>query len=190
MKTRRYSTKKQLIEEYNLDVRDGVVWHRSDNGQWHQLKEVDIFTPHPYGVGKLYKGYSFWHNKKSYVCPVSIFNYIWYKGDIPDGMEVDHINNNTLDNSLDNLQLLSHRDNIDKRMNGGSNQFSAVDKLLKSIPQELNDLDTFNPNQLKVCKLEADMARLEYLTLKLRNQKRKVMFLKLKEHYNKVMESL
>jgi hypothetical protein len=105
-------------------------------------------------------------------------------------MEVDHINNNTLDNSLDNLQLLSHRDNIDKRMNGGSNQFSAVDELLKSIPQELNDLDTFNPNQLKVCKLEADMARLEYLTLKLRNQKRKVMFLKLKEHYNKVMESL
>lgn len=190
MKTRRYSTKKQLIEEYNLDVRDGVVWHRSDNGQWHQLKEVDIFTPHPYGVGKLYKGYSFWHNKKSYLCPVSIFNYIWYKSDIPDGMEVDHINNNTLDNSLDNLQLLSHRDNINKRMDGGNNQYSAVDALLKSIPEDLNKLDKFSPEQLAIVKLEADMARLEYLVIKLKNKKRRVDFIKLKSVYTNIMENL
>jgi hypothetical protein len=105
-------------------------------------------------------------------------------------MEVDHIDNNTLNNDISNLQLLSHRDNINKRMESGNNQYSAVDNLLKSIPEDLDKLDKFNPNQLAIAKLEADMARLEYLTLKLRNQKRKVMFLKLKEHYNKVMESL
>lgn len=42
---------------------------------------------------------------------------IWeaFHGKIPKGMEVDHINNNSADNALSNLQLLSHKDNLKKR---------------------------------------------------------------------------
>lgn len=42
---------------------------------------------------------------------------VWesFNGNIPKGMDVDHINNNPADNSLSNLQILSHKDNLKKR---------------------------------------------------------------------------
>ena len=45
---------------------------------------------------------------------------IWkeHYGEIPDGMEVDHINNNKKDNRIENLQLLSVKQNR-QRKNGG-----------------------------------------------------------------------
>lgn len=38
----------------------------------------------------------------------------WYMGCVPDGMVVDHINNDSLDNRLENLQLLSPKQNLNK----------------------------------------------------------------------------
>ncbi len=45
---------------------------------------------------------------------------VWeeHNGDIPDGMEVDHINNNKTDNRIENLQLLSVKQNR-QRYKGG-----------------------------------------------------------------------
>ena len=45
---------------------------------------------------------------------------IWeaFKGPIPDGMEVDHKNNDNLDNRLSNLQLLTKSENTKKKDNG------------------------------------------------------------------------
>lgn len=53
------------------------------------------------------------------------FLYAWYKGEVPAGYDVDHIDNDTLNNDLDNLQLLSHEENIKKR-GGGKNQWTAA----------------------------------------------------------------
>ena len=41
---------------------------------------------------------------------------IWniYKGDVPEGFTIDHIDNDKLNNKIDNLQLLSSRDNVIK----------------------------------------------------------------------------
>lgn len=41
---------------------------------------------------------------------------IWeaFNGEIPEGYEVDHKDNNRLNNALDNLQLLTHADNVEK----------------------------------------------------------------------------
>ncbi|MGL4584042.1 MAG: HNH endonuclease signature motif containing protein [Flavobacterium sp.] len=41
---------------------------------------------------------------------------VWetFNGKIPEGYEIDHINNNRLDCRLDNLQLLTHADNVEK----------------------------------------------------------------------------
>lgn len=42
---------------------------------------------------------------------------VWecFNGEIPDKMDIDHIDNNPKNNSLDNLQLLNHADNLKKR---------------------------------------------------------------------------
>lgn len=53
------------------------------------------------------------------------FLYAWYKGEVPAGYDVDHIDDNTLNNDLSNLQLLTHAENIKKR-GGGKNQYTAA----------------------------------------------------------------
>ena len=46
-----------------------------------------------------------------------IHRVVWesFNGPIPEGMDVDHIDGNPHNNSLNNLQILSHRDNLKKR---------------------------------------------------------------------------
>ena len=63
------------------------------------------------------KGYKFFNlyvdnNSKTYL--VSRFVYECFKGNIPDDKEVDHIDNNKENNSIKNLQLLTHKENIRK----------------------------------------------------------------------------
>ena len=63
------------------------------------------------------KGYKFFNLyadnvPKTYL--VSRFVYECFKGNIPDDKEVDHIDNNKENNSIKNLQLLTHKENIRK----------------------------------------------------------------------------
>ena len=46
----------------------------------------------------------------------------WYHGECPSGMDVDHINGDSLDDRLDNLQLLTRKENLAKR-SGYRNQY-------------------------------------------------------------------
>ena len=39
----------------------------------------------------------------------------WYKGEVPGDMDVDHIDGNPLNNHIDNLQIISRRENLAKR---------------------------------------------------------------------------
>ena len=52
------------------------------------------------------------NTRKSY--SVSRFVYESFKGNIPDDKEVDHIDNNKENNSIKNLQLLTHKENTRK----------------------------------------------------------------------------
>lgn len=46
--------------------------------------------------------------------PVQRIVWAWFNGKVPAGMVVDHINNNKLDNNLNNLQLLTPQENLNK----------------------------------------------------------------------------
>jgi len=52
-------------------------------------------------------------NRKLYY----LHNLIWiyFNGEIPENLEVDHIDNNRKNNTIENLQLLTHSDNLRKR---------------------------------------------------------------------------
>jgi len=41
--------------------------------------------------------------------------YIYHNGEIPDGFEIDHINNLRYDNRIENLRLLTHSQNCKNR---------------------------------------------------------------------------
>lgn len=47
---------------------------------------------------------------------VSRLVYAWFKGEAPTDMDVDHIDGNTFNNSISNLQLLTRKENLAKRL--------------------------------------------------------------------------
>ena len=48
---------------------------------------------------------------------VHIINYAWNVADKPQGLVVDHIDNNPINNHISNLQLLTPRENVNKELN-------------------------------------------------------------------------
>lgn len=72
-------------------------------------------TVNPDGYLKL----SIYENESGRIRKIRAHRLVWeyFKGPIPEDLVVDHIDGNKLNNSLSNLQLLSHGDNIRKHHN-------------------------------------------------------------------------
>lgn len=60
-----------------------------------------------------------------------VHRFVWeyFNGPIPEGMQVDHVNNIRTDNRLSNLQLLSQKDNLRK---SSKLDEQAVEEILQS----------------------------------------------------------
>lgn len=89
-------------KKYNLFVDDDLVIYRWDK---RQDKLVQV-KPHKHSGGYLYL-----HTK---VGSSRAHRVIWetFKGEIPDGYEIDHINNIRDDNRLENLRCVTHKENM------------------------------------------------------------------------------
>lgn len=117
-------TKQELLDagltsvEY-IDGQWRVFRHwRKNNSKSKTDLEISITLAcgkHKYRPNKYYQKITFSFNRKVYNIPLSRLVYVWYKGDIPDGYVVDHINNDSFDNRPENLQLLTVGDNLKKR---------------------------------------------------------------------------
>ena len=79
------------------------------------LKPQTIGRKHPYGKPCMYKAYLFHENGKSYTISEHRLVYAWFKDDIPAKYDVDHIDGDPMNNRLDNLQLLTRKENLAKR---------------------------------------------------------------------------
>ena len=78
---------------------------------------------------------------KSYSCHRFIFEAI--RGVIPEGFEIDHINNCKMDNRIKNLQLLTHRQNTEKSNNKAIisiNNETGEEKIYISLKTAANEL--------------------------------------------------
>ena len=80
-----------------------------------EIKVTLACGKHKYRPDKYYHKITYSLNRKVINIPLSRLIYVWFKGDIPDGYVVDHINNDSFDNRPENLQLLTVGDNLKKR---------------------------------------------------------------------------
>ena len=126
---RRYSlTKKDLIDDGYFVEGDKVF--RNTSKSVKEIKQHLITNKHKYGLDKSYR----------YVClnikkirehkrlHFKLHNviYAWYKGEVPIGYEVDHIDGDSLNNNIDNLELVTHEENIRRCQNKGTNQWYYI----------------------------------------------------------------
>ena len=86
----------------------------SKDGQILSLKRKEKKILKLLTKGKDYLYFGLYINNTQKTCLVSRFVYECFKGNIPDDKEVDHMDNNKENNSIKNLQLLSHKENIRK----------------------------------------------------------------------------
>ena len=94
-------------------------------------------------------GYSENGEPKAY--PLHRLVYAWFIGYVPANMDVDHIDGDTLNNDLSNLQLLTRKENLAKR-EGFKNQWDAMKAnetvksvdgiIVKYIYPDINDTNT------------------------------------------------
>ena len=85
-----------------------------------------------------YISFSYW-SKETYrfeSISLQVLVYLWFKGDIPAGMEVDHVDDNPLNNLPENLHLLSHKANIWKAIWKKKGFCMSAKRLSKSVPEE------------------------------------------------------
>ena len=117
-------TKKELLDagftsvEYINDQWRVFRRWRKNNSKEKIDTEIKITLAcgkHKYRPNKYYHKITYSFNRKVINIPLSRLIYVWFKGDIPDGYVVDHINNNSFDNRPENLQLLTVGDNLKKR---------------------------------------------------------------------------
>lgn len=85
-----------------------------------------------------YISFSYWsnENKRFESISLQVLVYLWFKGDIPAGMEVDHVDDNPLNNLPENLHLLSHKANIWKAIWKKKGFCMSAKRISKSVPEE------------------------------------------------------
>ena len=83
------------------------------------------------------------------------FVYEVFKGPIPKFFEIDHINNLKSDNRIQNLQLLTHKQNIEKSKNKpiiSINILTGEERRFNSIKLASHELDIDHSCISKICK--------------------------------------
>ncbi len=120
-------TKQMLINLGITVIKDDSVkygyiirrtWNKNSSKELvtRDLTINEAVCKHKYTNEKRYPIVTFSAYGKTYSCPLSRIVYAYLKGTIPANYDVDHIDNNQFNNELDNLQLLTRKENLAKRL--------------------------------------------------------------------------
>ena len=117
-----------------------------------------------------YPNIVFKFNGKTQNCYVHRFVYECFHGIIPNGMQVDHIDNNKLNNRLSNLQLLTPSENIRKTFIDNPNlRFEYSERKtrrIKCINLETNEISIFKSSYQASKELNIDASLVRRIAAK------------------------
>ena len=145
-------------------VIDGVKYYKHDvfnnyaaskDGVVINLKKKKIMKMFKNNSGDLSFGIYNKYLKKTITYYQHRFVYEVFKGKIPPHLETDHINEDKTDNRIKNLQLLTHKQNVEK-----SNSKPIIstcintgkEKRFISIREASKELNIFEPNISNICR--------------------------------------
>ena len=150
---------------------DGVKFYRHDDftnyaankdGDVINLKKKKIMKMSKNNSGYLYFGIYNKKLKKTKIYTQHRFVYEVFKGKIPPHLEIDHINGDKTDNQKINLQLLSHRQNIEKSKNKpiiSTCIETGKEIRFKSLKKASNDLDIYISHISMICRKKCKTAK-------------------------------
>lgn len=136
-KRRRWISRQQLEElGLSLEVTDNNEYnfYKTTNGRKKRLNpNYKITAKHKYGQDISYPGLSIYLGDKTFrngryyykqtTILTHVFVWLWFNGTLSDDLDIDHIDENKFNYKLENLQLLTRKENILKR-GAGRNQYS------------------------------------------------------------------
>ena len=140
------------IEEIYIDIPtfDGLYkLSNLDNVKSFKTKNFKILKG--YVTKKGYLNYSLYKDNKMKTIPLHVLKMMVYKGFVPNKqvLVIDHKDNNPLNNDLDNLQVITNRENCSKEKKGKSKYVGVSPKKNKwrvdiSINGKPNYLGCYN----------------------------------------------
>ena len=141
---------RELFENtYKIQYIDGKFYQNKIRAGLTEIKTYVSTTKHKYGKDLSYQIISVYNydTKKITTLTYHTFLYAWFIGEVPAGYDVDHIDGDTLNNDLNNLQILTREENLAKR-GGGRNQYGTpkrvycveLDKVYSGIYQACKEL--------------------------------------------------
>ena len=132
---RKYELTKQDLIDNGYFVEGDKVFKQCNSKRWgygvREIKQHTIINKNKYGKGKNYicvsliiKRINDGKRQISFVLHNVI--YAWYKGEVPLGYDVDHIDGDSFNNKIDNLELVTHEENLKRRSINGVNQWYYI----------------------------------------------------------------
>ena len=68
-------------------------------------------------------------NGKGFTLPLHRLIYIYFKGNFPEGYDIDHIDGDTLNNDIRNLEAVTHKENCIRRANYQKKLKETIDNI-------------------------------------------------------------
>lgn len=133
-------TRQQLLEwgfvypkQINGEWKIYRYWRKCGPGNVRELKEIKVtkaIGKHKYTKDKVYLKITFSVNNKTTSIPLSRFIYAFYAGIAHEGLDIEHIDNDPMNNNIFNLRECTREQNLEKRFkdnpNNNRNQWDAI----------------------------------------------------------------